>query len=550
MRAEPATRPAAGDLLLLTACWVAAVIVVDPRGDFPLNDDWAYAVAVQRLLRDGVFRPPDWTGMTLLSQALWGAAAAAVAGFSHTVLRGSTLLLAGAAVLLTYLLACRLGAPRGTARLAALVLAANPLFVVLAHGFMTDVPMLAMMLAALLGFARALQRDSRAAWAAATAASIAAVLCRQPAIAVPLGFAAAVLLRPGDRRRWLLPAALSVLLAGGALWGFQLAMQTAGTLPANYFSTQTSFLLRLQASGLRGAVPRLLGNLGVALCYTGLFLLPLLLVGAAGWRARWRPATVIALAAGAGALLALSASPRPLPLRGNVLIRSGLGPVTLNDWYIRGLANDPVLPAAFWWTVTGLAVVGVTLLVAQGAAATVQAWRDRRAAAGPAVRALLLAVGALYLGTTCATRQFDRYFLPLVPLLGIALLPPPGGRSAPRPLRVAAAVLLTLYAAYAVAGTHDYLAWNRARWQALRQLAAAGIPAQRIDGGLEFNAPLFYSPDAGGGGGGRSWWWVVDDEYLVTMGPVPGYTVERRLPYPRWLPPVPAEITVLRRRPR
>lgn len=548
-----ATRPIGTDLLLLAAAWVLIVAIVDPRGDFPLNDDWAYAVAVQRLLDEDVFRPPGWAGMTLLSQALWGAAAAALAGFSHTALRGSTLLLGGTAVLTTYLLARRLRATRGAARLAALVLAGNPLFVVLAHSFMTDVPMLAMMLAALLAYARALQNDSRAAWAVATVLTVAAVLCRQPALVVALGFAATVLLRPGDRRRWLLPATLSVLLAGGALWAFQVAMQAAGTLPAAFFS-HTGFLSRLWSVGARGALPLLLGNLGAALFYSGFFLLPLLVVGAPGWRTAprpwWRGGGAIAVAAGAAAVLALWASGRHLPLRGNVLIASGLGPVTLNDWYVRGLANDPRLPPAFWWTATALGVVGVALLVAQGAAALARAWRARGTStdATAAARVLLLATGALYLATTCIAVQFDRYFVPLVPILGLALLPPDGGRAAGRRAWLGAALLLALLAGYAVAGTHDYLAWNRARWQALRQLADDGIAPSRIDGGLEFNAPLFYvEGSSSSGGGGRSWWWVADDEYLVTMGPVPGYVVERRVPYPRWLPPGPAEITVLHR---
>src|SRR5512139_727571 len=224
MSAEPGARRIAGppvvDVLFLLAFWLVVVVVVDPRGDFPLNDDWAYAIAVRRLLEDGAFRPPGWAGMTLLSQALWGAAIAAVAGFSHTVLRASTLILGGAAAVGTYLLARQLRAARGLALLAALTLAANPLFVALAHTFMTDVPMTAMMLYALLAFAHALESDSRAAWAAGSALTIAAVLCRQPAIVPALGFAAAVLLCPGARRRWWPAAALSILLAGGALWIF------------------------------------------------------------------------------------------------------------------------------------------------------------------------------------------------------------------------------------------------------------------------------------------------------------------------------------------
>src|SRR5215468_3525240 len=218
-RAET-TRPFIADLLLLGAMWGVAIAVIDPRGDFPLNDDWAYAIAVQRLVSEGVFRPPAWVDATLLTQALWGALIAAIAGFSHTALRASTLLLGGAAVLGTYLLARQLRVARAVALFAALVLAANPLFVVLSHSFMTDVPMLAMVLYA-------------------------------------LGFFATVVLRPTQRRRWLAPATLSVLLAVGALWTFQTAMQAAGTLPSGYVTHAT--LLDLY-SGPRSALLFMLRN--------------------------------------------------------------------------------------------------------------------------------------------------------------------------------------------------------------------------------------------------------------------------------------------------
>ena len=42
--------------------------------------------------------------------------------------------------------------------------------------------------------------------------------------------------------------------------------------------------------------------------------------------------------------------------------------------------------------------------------------------------------------------------------------------------------------------THDYLAWNRVRWQALDQLVRAeNIAPSRIDGGFEFNGQHHYA---------------------------------------------------------
>lgn len=537
------------DLPLLAGLWLAAILLVDPRGDFPLNDDWAYAATVERLLRDGAFRPHDWAGMTLLGQALWGALAASLFGFSPLVLRASTLALGLTSVAGLYLLARELRAPRAVARLLALALAANPLFLALSHTFMTDVPVMAPMIWALWAFARALRGDSTAAWLAGSGLSVAGVLCRQPALVVPLGFLLATLAWPAAGRRWRARALLSLAVAGGALWLYRLLLEASGGLAEN-FGARDAFLQRLWQSPPRTALRLLYGNLVTALLYTGLFLLPPLVAFAPGWwRADWRGrrwAGLLALAAGAAAAARLVGLGRPLPILGNVLIASGLGPVTLHDLYIRGLANDPRLPPAVWLAISAAAVLGAALLAGQLLAAARRGWRER--GDGPPLGAMCWAAGVAYLAATVAVIPFDRYYLPLLPLLGVALLPtgPPPRRRA----TLAAAGLVALTAAFAVAGTHDYLAWNRARWAALRQLTEVdGVDARRIDGGIEFNAPRFFTRGGPTGGSGRSWWWVADDEYVIAMGPVPGYDAVRHYPYPRWLPPGgEASIVVLRRR--
>ena len=113
-----------------------------------------------------------------------------------------------------------------------------------------------------------------------------------------------------------------------------------------------------------------------------------------------------------------------------------------------------------------------------------------------------------------------------------------------------AAGLLALPLAYvAVSGTHDYLSWNRARWQALNQLTdAQSISAMDIDGGLEFNGWSGYDlryRDKGG--------IVLDgsmrhkDAYAVTLVPMPGFEVLRRYSFQRWLPVGTGELLVLKK---
>jgi hypothetical protein len=112
------------------------------------------------------------------------------------------------------------------------------------------------------------------------------------------------------------------------------------------------------------------------------------------------------------------------------------------------------------------------------------------------------------------------------------------------PLAVAS---LVLYGAFSIAGTHDYLSWNRARWQALNNLMTElRLSPSDIDGGYEFNG--WYLPESEyRTKTAKSLWWVDGDDFMVTFGAVPGFTELRRYPYRRWIPPAHGNILVLGR---
>jgi hypothetical protein len=185
------------------------------------------------------------------------------------------------------------------------------------------------------------------------------------------------------------------------------------------------------------------------------------------------------------------------------------------------------------------------------------------------VYGLLFAIGELY----------DRYLIFVVPALAILLIrvgprallgdaahragrrektarsandgsAPGAGPQQGDPSRAAiAASILTILvsATFAVAGTHDYLAWNRARWRALQDLVAVkSVPPAAIDGGFEFNGFYLYDP------GYRpppdkSWWWVHDDEYMIAFGPMDGWAEISRWPWTSWIFPGERAILTLRR---
>ncbi len=230
----------------------------------------------------------------------------------------------------------------------------------------------------------------------------------------------------------------------------------------------------------------------------------------------------------------------------NVMYDLGLGASSLRDTQFLALRHPVELGPALSVPLSLLATVAAGILVV--------GWADGfRRRGEPAAFFLVAASAVLFLGSLVHTRYyFDRYLLVVLPFAIGAL-----AVAARVELERASVALAALVAWYAVAGTHDYLAWNRARWTGLAELAAAGVPPEQIDGGMEFNgwtlaATLDRWPtDADARPGQpptrKSWWWVVDDRYVVSFRPLPGYVVRRSLPYQRWLPPGTGRVVVLER---
>ena len=245
-----------------------------------------------------------------------------------------------------------------------------------------------------------------------------------------------------------------------------------------------------------------------------------------------------------------------MPILRNVFHAAGLGPLTLRDTYILQLTHVPALPRPFWAVVTVLAIVGAGCLLAFAAAAVLSV-RERLQKAGTrgtddAVPIFLLLAAVIYLGPVLIAGLFDRYLIPVVPLVGIGLAglmfaPRTGHPTAAGPWRLAQGVVLVGLCVFAVGATHDYLSWNRARWKAARDvMQSQRVGPDRIDGGFEFNG-MFLFDAAYVEDPAKSWWWVRDDTYQISFGPLDGYDTIATYPYSRWMGPGDNHIVVQRR---
>ena len=162
-------------------------------------------------------------------------------------------------------------------------------------------------------------------------------------------------------------------------------------------------------------------------------------------------------------------------------------------------------------------------------------------------RLFLVALIGAYLAPFVLTDYFDRYLVFVLPfVLALVALAEPA--VATRASRVLGVVLLGVMAGYSVMATHDYFAWNRARWNAIHAAERMGATPETLDGGFEYNGHHRADGKPDAPPPGRSWWWVKDDRFVVAFGRVPGYEERARFHVERWLPRTPAHVLLLERR--
>lgn len=420
----------------------------------------------------------------------------------------------------------------------------NPVYFDLAHSFMSDVPFLALILLATWLFARGIRLGSASCLIAAFALALVDILIRQFALGAVAAFGIAYVFRRGITARALAVAILPVAAGLALHLGYAHWLIATQRMPFVDGDTMSDLIPASAAVLLR----RSAANGVMMLPYTGFFASPFLLATLLPlWRemSRRRQWAAGWLVAGGAAFLVAANHflHTDRPIFGNVLVPPGMGPLTLRDTAVLHL-NLPPTPfwmQAFWALAIGLGVLAGAAVAAvavwQAGALVAALWRPetRRHAW---LTALIVSLSGLYgaalLLLGVKNLVLDRYLLLFGPLACLLALAAAGKLRASVAGDHAAAVLLVVLGLFSVGATHDFLAWNRARWAATTELSAAGVDAKRIDGGYEFNGWFTYDPayvptDA------RSWWWVVDDEYVIASGPVPGYRVEKEYPFSRWL---------------
>ncbi|MCX5783951.1 MAG: glycosyltransferase family 39 protein [Elusimicrobia bacterium] len=436
--------------ILALALFAAVVILIEPWGNFPLDDDWAYSLTVKNFLQTGKLKLVEWGSPTLVWHVLWGGFFAKVFGFSHTVLRFSTILLSLG--LIAFLKIYRGNGEKNSLLSPELMLLANPLFLILSLTFMTDAPYLAWFMLSAVFYFKAYETDNTAFWLLGSLTAALAYLIRQTGMFIPLGVLVFLLAKRGlTVRKFLLIAVIPALVICSHLYWFYNIHGTTWAqeyyvvfATREYISRPLDFLL---TSYLR---------VMAMFSYMALFTLPFLIK--AGLK---KPSDKAVLITGA-LLLPFILIMGIMPYFPAVINGRGFGQITVGFIAEVGFKKAGVMGSPFFWIfATFLASSALIMWTAHLKKLKEIFFSDRVFLLGIMS---CIQFGAALIGPGF----FDRYFMSMIPLsLLIAHKASEGGQTK-FCFKILASVAAGFMFALTFAGAQDYFSWNTAKWRAGR----------------------------------------------------------------------------------
>ncbi len=499
--------------MLVLAAIAALLLFSTPfRGDFPLNDDPYYSQVVFNFLNGNFVFTISPIAATTFLHAVYGYLFYLIFGpllnvlGPHALLRVSIMVLTIVYVLVAFKFGRLLGLREMESFLLSLLLLTNPVVFDMALTFMTDITFSLMFLLGMYFYVKGLDgKGGKNDLLFGSVFSGAAFLVRQVGLLLPLGALLALAYRKrgipsaGDIARIILPAA--AISAAGAYW-FYIIM---GGLSNHFLISGLQYGLRLS---------RIVLNLSF-------YLFPLAIVFPIvnGWKPR-RPLifAIVILAIVPFIIFDQSKHGWIFPFLQNSFGQNGAGMVYMAPAMTGEARQVAFAPWLLWlFLVSSLALFAysVSNVEAKGLK------RDLH---------ILLLVAPYFLAMVATNIFFDRYLIPLLPLLFFFTV-----RSARGMKYGTAAIAVTIIMMGGMSWyyNYNYFSLQEANHKATDFLLGLGVPMEKIDGGIDFCQMNRFgglipkdAPSTGSISG-----WCEGDDYVTSLAPLAGYTTVRSFEY-------------------
>lgn len=487
-----------------------AWVIIWPIGEFPINDDFAYNKDVINFIELGIISVHPWSAAIFLTQLVYGIVVAKVFGFSFLALRISVAVFALLGLLLMYKRFSQL-ASSSSALLIALGIMLNPLWLVYVNTFMTEVPFTILVFISFMFFSDYLKNGKLKSIFWAILFSMLSVLLRQFAILIPfsffLFFSIKMLLNNDFSFKNVTLSFLPLLLT---FFTFFIATYWISSSRGNIGEVSTKYdnIINTFSKGWLYVIKRVLFCIYAYLCYASLpflFLLPLFIKDLKFFLNR--SFLLVLSVSGLITFLLIKVNYR-MPFFDGTIYKSGiLIPV------IDGVENDlKFLP--FWNFITFLSVLSTNAFFYFIAKQKFSLSSFLNSASF-----FYFLFIASYLLLTSIIFPFDRYVLPIVPVIMLLVIDIFRSSLMSNGLveRVNTRIfLIGIVVVLFTIPVRDSFKVQRTRWELINDLLAKGVQANTIDGGFEYNGWYTYFTGKIVIGKDKNWWWVEDNKYILS----------------------------------
>ena len=518
--------------ILITLIYLVCEIIVNPLGEFPLNDDWSYTKTAKILLEKGDLNLGTFCAMTLVSHVAWGFLFIKSFGFSFFALRLSSLVSSLIGLLVLNKLVFAISKNQLVAFIASLTLLFNPIYFNLSNTYMTDINFNTLMLVTLYFAWQFFETRKPVYFVLVFFMSALLVLCRQFGIVLPFCFAMACLFSGEKKWKNFSYAVLGSLLVFGIFKYYESFLHRMLPEFASYI---TSNKVSITDSDFFDKIIFNLSNRFDSIVLVMLvYVAPLAILFYRRFFSAGKPITIIIIAV-LNALLVSYCFTSTNFLFGNIFMNMTVGPDTFFDnghklleEEIPGSVGNIFKNTLFYlklvlaFIVTTAISLNLLLAIKDKSKFSPFNWKP--------FSLLLILFGSSYLLLLFTPASFfDRYTLPLIAVSIIAIAYIFDSTSVKA---IYSFPLLLIFAYAAVMGTKDYFTLNRTRWEAVNFVKKeTNAPIRKINGGFEVNC----------WDDGNEIWWanyleLKEYDYLIQYNAAPDFVPYNTFEFQRYFP--------------
>jgi hypothetical protein len=509
---------------ILALLFLCCEILVNPTGDFPLNDDWTYTKSTLLLVNEGVVNIGVWPAMTLLTHLLWGAMFVKVFGFSFFILRVSTLVSSLIGLFLLHDLLSRLSNNKKIALIGTLTLLFNPVYFNLANTFLTDAGFNTLCIAGCYMVHNFLKSPGALKFIGIFIISLLLVFLRQFGLIMPLCFTIACLTLKEKKWNYFLIAIFFTSLIIVALKYYEGYLRTILWKESAYVYSGGVSLA--DSDFIKKLLIHMFQRFSTTVSYVFIFSMPFAIIFLKGLLKYYSTRVNIMLFVISLACMLCFLSEAKFPY-GNIFNNMNLGPEVFYEscfktkihYYSKFFGNILYFVKYLFSSITFFIIL---LFVSQN--------RGRLTLKINSFIFFVIILSLAYIFMLyMADSFFDRYHI-LLNTLAIIII---AFIARERIGEFRYFILPLLFFIYiSLAGTRDYFSMNRSRWEAYNHLRyEKKIPREKINGGFEINN--WYD--------GEPAWWVnfcdlKNVEYLIQYKQEKGFEPYRSYIFQRYFP--------------